>query len=69
MYAVTNDVPLSRLTLQPGETSAAQYLPLEEWLAKVGSGNYLSPSWFPALDAPHLPKLRQFLAGKRDFTT
>lgn len=69
VYAVTKDVPLSRLTLQPGETGAAQYLPLEEWLAKVGSGNYLSPSWFPALDAPHLPKLRQYLAGKRDFTT
>ena len=69
VYAVTKNVPLSRLTLQPGETGAAQYLPLEEWLAKVGSGNYLSPSWFPALDAPHLPKLRQYLAGKRDFTT
>ena len=69
VYAVTKNVPLSRLTLQPGETDAAQYLPLEEWLAKVGSGNYLSPSWFPALDAPHLPKLRQYLAGKRDFTT
>lgn len=69
VYAVTKDVPLSQLSLQPGETDAVQYLPLEEWLAKVGTGNYLSPSWHPELDGPLFPKLRQYRAGKRNFTT
>ena len=69
MYAVTKDVPLSRLTLQPGETGAAQYLPLEERLAKVGSGNYLSPSWFPALDGPLYPTLLQYRDRVLDLTT
>ena len=69
LYAVTADVPLSQLTLQPGETDQAQWLPLETWLERMGKGNYLSPSWFPALDGPLYPKLQQYRDRALNLTT
>ena len=69
LYAVTADVPLTQLSLQPGETDQAQWLPLEAWLERVGKGNYLTPSWFPALDGPLYPKLLQYRDRVLDLTT
>ena len=69
LYAVTADVPLTQLSLQPGETDQAQWLPLETWLERVGKGNYLSPSWFPALDGPLYPTLLQYRDRVLDLTT
>lgn len=67
MFAVTKDVPLSQLALQPGETTAAQWLPFGEWLGRVGDGLYLTPSWHKEPDVPLYPRLQQYRDGKRDF--
>ena len=69
LYAVTADVPLAQLSLQPGETDQAQWLPLETWLERMGKENYLTPSWFPALDGPLYPKLLQYRDRVLDLTT
>ena len=66
MFAVTKDVPLSQLALQPGETTAAQWLPFGEWLGRVGDGLYLT-SWHKEPDAPLYPRLQQYWDGKRDY--
>ena len=67
MFAVTKDVPLSQLALQPGETTAAQWLPFGEWLGRVGDGLYLTPSWHKEPDVPLYPRLQQYRDGKRDY--
>lgn len=67
MFAVTKDVPLSQLALQPGETTAAQWLPFGEWLGRVGDGLYLTPSWHKEPDVPLYPWLQQYRDGKRDY--
>ena len=67
MFAVTKDVPLSQLALQPGETTAAQWIPFGEWLGRVGDGLYLTPSWHKEPDVPLYPRLQQYRDGKRDY--
>ena len=67
MFAVTKDVPLSQLALQPGETTAAQWLPFGEWLGRVGDGLYLTPSWHKEPAVPLYPRLQQYRDGKRDY--
>lgn len=67
IYAVTKDAPAGGLHLQPGETDAAQWLPLEEWLGLAGKGEYLTPSWRQEEDNFLYRRLGQYRDGKRDF--
>lgn len=55
------------IVVQPGETTAAQWLPFGEWLGRVGDGLYLTPSWHKEPDAPLYPRLQQYRDGKRDY--
>ena len=67
IYAATREEDKTALRLQDGETEAAQWLPLEEWLCRVGQGDYLTPSWYPEPDLPLYPRLREYRRGKRNF--
>lgn len=55
------------IVVQPGETTAAQWLPFGEWLGRVGDGLYLTPSWHKEPDVPLYPRLQQYRDGKRDY--
>lgn len=67
IYAATREGDKTALRLQDGETEAAQWLPLEDWLCRVGQGDYLTPSWYPEPDLPLYPRLREYRRGKRNF--
>lgn len=67
IYAATREEDKTALRLQDGETEAAQWPPLEEWLCRVGQGTYLTPSWYPEPDLPLYPRLREYRRGKRNF--
>ena len=57
------------IVVQPGETTAAQWLPFGEWLGRVGDGLYLTPSWHKEPDAPPVPTVTTVPGWEAGFYT
>lgn len=68
IYAVKKPVLLSQLVFQPGETDAAQWMPLEDWEAVAGTTGTLCPAQRESCKQELYRRLEQYLQGKREFS-
>lgn len=68
IYAVTKDISLDEVCLQPGETDSVRWMELEDWLTAIKEKKCLSPVADPALQETLFSRLRAYAKGCREFT-
>ena len=68
IFALSREVDAGTIQFQPGETDAAQWMPLEDWEAVAGTTGTLCPAQRESCKQELYRRLEQYLQGKREFS-